>query len=354
MAWTRETRRAYENRPEIRARTRALQLERRKRYAGTCEDCGAPTDGSNGKAKAPRHCAQCAPAHARLWTAETIIAALQHYYATYGECVSSMFGSGNFNNYSPERLAEFRRRLEAGSYPQTNTVRARFGSWSAGLKAAGIPRQYGGRPIVVATDAGEKICATPGCGKRMSKYNKSDNCYACASAEIEAIQARQLDKQERRLARVTPLLSSDTPVEIGPPEQTPESFFKCRVHGCQKPARKDSIHLKKNRWSYLCDEHYNDEVLRASAAARNQHPATDRPEKPPAPARKPGPKKGERVNGAKVDPPPPSPRKETVARIGGIADELDDLEAEMTRLRAREQALADELAELCRALEAHR
>jgi hypothetical protein len=39
--------------------TGAGERERRLRYRGTCEDCGAPTDGSNGKARAPTRCHRC-------------------------------------------------------------------------------------------------------------------------------------------------------------------------------------------------------------------------------------------------------------------------------------------------------
>jgi hypothetical protein len=35
------------------------QRARRKRYQGTCEDCGAATDGSNGRKKAPHVCVSC-------------------------------------------------------------------------------------------------------------------------------------------------------------------------------------------------------------------------------------------------------------------------------------------------------
>jgi predicted transcriptional regulator len=47
------------------------QRARRKRYRGTCEDCGRSTDGSNGKAKAPKLCAvcygaRCEPEHGTL------------------------------------------------------------------------------------------------------------------------------------------------------------------------------------------------------------------------------------------------------------------------------------------------
>src|SRR4051812_22570863 len=51
---------------------------RKDGYGGVCESCGARTDGSNGRAKAPAVCARCAAADATLgayWTPERLIAA---------------------------------------------------------------------------------------------------------------------------------------------------------------------------------------------------------------------------------------------------------------------------------------
>lgn len=36
---------------------------RKDSYRGRCEDCGSPTDGSNGSSKAPRWCSACVGAH---------------------------------------------------------------------------------------------------------------------------------------------------------------------------------------------------------------------------------------------------------------------------------------------------
>lgn len=55
------------------------QRARRERYRGTCEDCGDPTDGSNGPAAASRRCARCAAIQQhdeRRWTPETVLAAV--------------------------------------------------------------------------------------------------------------------------------------------------------------------------------------------------------------------------------------------------------------------------------------
>jgi hypothetical protein len=45
---------------------RQRERQRRRLYAGTCEDCGKLTDGSNGRAKAPKVCAACTIARKAL------------------------------------------------------------------------------------------------------------------------------------------------------------------------------------------------------------------------------------------------------------------------------------------------
>lgn len=54
------------------------QRARRERYRGTCEQCGAATDGSNGRALAPRICIRCDRERAhdeRRWTRDSVLAA---------------------------------------------------------------------------------------------------------------------------------------------------------------------------------------------------------------------------------------------------------------------------------------
>lgn len=61
-------RRAYRERARA-ANTPAYQRElaagraRKETYRGTCEECGAPTNGCNGPSKASRICATCAPSY---------------------------------------------------------------------------------------------------------------------------------------------------------------------------------------------------------------------------------------------------------------------------------------------------
>lgn len=42
------------------------QRARRSRYQGVCSDCGGPTDGANGRDKAPTRCIHCARGVARI------------------------------------------------------------------------------------------------------------------------------------------------------------------------------------------------------------------------------------------------------------------------------------------------
>lgn len=66
MTYTREGHRAYRQRikvekPEVYERELAQARARKDGYRGTCKNCGASTDGSQGPGKAPVYCAHCSP-----------------------------------------------------------------------------------------------------------------------------------------------------------------------------------------------------------------------------------------------------------------------------------------------------
>lgn len=315
----REWRREYRERN--RERINAVDRERKRSYGGVCEDCGAPTDGSNGREKAPRHCYRCAPKHAMVWTPERVIAALQLYYATYGECSTAMFGAGSPHRHPPERLAEFRRRFEAGSYPQVNTVQARFGSWNAGLEAAGIPiasGPYANQGRAMAADTGERrLCATEGCGTVLSRYNTtSAHCAACA-ARIE-------------IAGVSVPTLGHTRLEAVPEPSLRPPAQRCRADLCTREA----VHNIGSRGSYgsLCDEHHLERRANASRAAQAK----------PAP----------RVNGR------PSPviegsRAELAVEIAQVAAQLDEYDQQIKALRDTRDPLIQRWSDLMRAMGAY-
>jgi hypothetical protein len=102
----------------------AKQRERRKCYQGTCETCGASTDGSNGRSAAPRFCAQCAPDAHRIWTREKLIATIRRFASEHGR---------------PPHSSEWNGPRCSG-YPSSFTVRYVFGSWANGIEAAGFAR----------------------------------------------------------------------------------------------------------------------------------------------------------------------------------------------------------------------
>ena len=57
-----EVQRAYKKRyfQEHKAeQVERQRVRRRERYAGVCGNCGKPTDGSNGREKAPKLCVDC-------------------------------------------------------------------------------------------------------------------------------------------------------------------------------------------------------------------------------------------------------------------------------------------------------
>jgi hypothetical protein len=89
--------------------------------------------GSDGRGpNAPRHCPSCAADERRVWTAEAIIAAIQRFVRENGRLPGA---------------TEWSQTSERASYaPPSIFVQRRFGSWNAGVAAAGFtPRKVGQR-----------------------------------------------------------------------------------------------------------------------------------------------------------------------------------------------------------------
>lgn len=92
---------------------------RKDGYRGECDTCGGPTDGSNGPGRASVRCITC-----RMWTPEAILEALRAW--------------GDDHGGIPPREIDARVGMEGhGRLPYETTVRKLFGSWNAGLLAAG-------------------------------------------------------------------------------------------------------------------------------------------------------------------------------------------------------------------------
>lgn len=121
---------------------------RKSSYRGTCEECGGPTDGSNGRAKAPRFCQGCVGDARAFWTKDTIVQAIQEYNSRFGRRPSAWDWSPALARARahPERLAEIEERWQDGVWPSMTHVQGRFGSWNAAIEAAGFePNTLGHR-----------------------------------------------------------------------------------------------------------------------------------------------------------------------------------------------------------------
>lgn len=127
-----------ENFPEV---NRAVNEERdeRNRQLRVCPDCGGP------KAISAQRCRTCRTKRDTKWTQDEIIAAMQEFHRRYGKTPSC-------TEWNPS-LARWRKQPDVaekfaadGCWPSVQTVMQRFGSWTAAVDAAGLPRNRAGRP----------------------------------------------------------------------------------------------------------------------------------------------------------------------------------------------------------------
>jgi hypothetical protein len=104
--------------------------ERRYRYGGKCEECGAPTDGSRGPAAPARLCKRCA--QEPWWTRDRIITAIRRWHKLTGEAPSQTDWEPSHPGHRPSRA------LEQDHWPCVHTVQRVFGTWVAAVEAAGL------------------------------------------------------------------------------------------------------------------------------------------------------------------------------------------------------------------------
>jgi transposase len=105
------------------------QRARRERYKGRCVDCGKPTDGSNGYA-APERCLSCRTARVSRLGREYVLNALREW--------------GDEHGGIPPSAAQWQDPTRDPKWPTANTVLLHFGTWNAGIRAAGFePRKSG-------------------------------------------------------------------------------------------------------------------------------------------------------------------------------------------------------------------
>jgi hypothetical protein len=138
------------------AASRALK----ERYRGTCENCGGPTSGADGKGTAAKLCCHCAPAANARRTPEAIVVAIQDWVARFGApptalqwnpAQSRAYLAQHPDSAIAQRCAELAQIVIDEDWPRMSTVVWRFGSWRTGLAAAGFETTKPGPKTAVAS-----------------------------------------------------------------------------------------------------------------------------------------------------------------------------------------------------------
>ncbi len=141
--------------PAYAERCREQSRLAKQRRRGKCEVCGGETRYNGVSTKgASDICASCfreKQHEERKWTRERIIRAFQRFQAATGRTprVSDKQGihESQVLRFSGTRIREFEQVQELGLVlPPHQFVKREFGSWAAGLAAAGMEPSRGGSP----------------------------------------------------------------------------------------------------------------------------------------------------------------------------------------------------------------
>jgi hypothetical protein len=133
-----------EQTPHKRRRKWCSERCRKSQYAGTCDTCGGPTDGTTPSRGVATRCAVCIQ-----WTPEGVLEALRDWGEDHGGV--------------PPRCVDAQPDGEGhGRLPYELTVRKHFGGWNVALLAAGYGALHCDRrpetaaAILAAVRAGER------------------------------------------------------------------------------------------------------------------------------------------------------------------------------------------------------
>lgn len=117
------------------------RCRKRTLYTGTCVDCGGRT-GYNGTTTPSERCLTCSIRRNTYWTQERIIEAIREWSDENGEPpTATQWNPAQARQQGLNWMAD---RYQSGAWPATSHVQHRFGSWNAGIRAAGFtPRKPG-------------------------------------------------------------------------------------------------------------------------------------------------------------------------------------------------------------------
>jgi hypothetical protein len=101
---------------------------RKARYAGSCERCGTPTSGADGKHRACRYCQRCKPQSRARWTRELVRGAHRFWLERFGFVASSADWSGT---HAQRRGGAPLERYRAARWPSQSVIRRLYGTPAA-------------------------------------------------------------------------------------------------------------------------------------------------------------------------------------------------------------------------------
>lgn len=112
---------------------------RKDSYRGECIDCGKPTNGSSGPGKSPDRCVLCNGAHTRALSRRWILDSFREWHEMFGQQPAATDWEPAMHADGPARQRARERRDATGRpWPSPTVVINNFGSWNAGVAAAGF------------------------------------------------------------------------------------------------------------------------------------------------------------------------------------------------------------------------
>jgi transposase len=116
--------------PELAERSRLMSNEAKRRRTGICEGCGTTTRYAGHGDGVSRMCVNCANKERRIWTRESVIAAIQAWAAEHGRPPSAQDWMYSKNGH-PAMTSVYQSK----SFPN-----APFRYWADAIEAAGFER----------------------------------------------------------------------------------------------------------------------------------------------------------------------------------------------------------------------
>jgi hypothetical protein len=182
--------------------------ERRKAsYAGTCERCGTPTSGANGKGRASRYCQRCKPQSRARWTRQKVRGAHRFWLERFGFVASSVDWSGTHARQRGDGALE---RYRSARWSSQSVIRRLYGTPAAARDDAFPPlaSDSSANTPRFSSNVDMDSCASdarPGKGGRrrrrhLSRQTSRDSCGRRPLPRPAPDRRRRRARQRRRTA----------------------------------------------------------------------------------------------------------------------------------------------------------